>query len=44
MQKFAIFVKKMLKINILKIKNFLMLEIIAIIQANKEVLNTVYII
>ena len=44
MQKFDIFVKKMLKINILKIKNFVRLEIIAIIQANKEVLNTVYII
>ena len=34
MQKSIIFVKKNLKINILKIKNFVKLEITAIIQEN----------
>ena len=36
---YTIFVKKSLKINILKIKNFVMLEIIVIIQVNIEVLH-----
>ena len=36
---YTIFVKKSLKINILKIKNFVMLEIIVFIQVNIEVLH-----
>ena len=36
---YTIFVKKSLKINILKIKNIVMLEIIVIIQVNIEVLH-----
>ena len=36
---YTIFVKKSLKINILKIKNFVMLEIIVIIQVNIGVLH-----
>ena len=43
-EKFTIFVKKSLKINILKIKNIVKLEIIAIIQVNPEVLPIVYVI
>ena len=43
MQKFVIFVKKSLKINILKIKNIVKVEIIVIIQVNNtEVLHIVY--
>ena len=42
--KFTIFVKKSLKINILKIKNIVKLEIIAIVQVNPEVLNILYVI
>ena len=38
MQKFVIFVKKYLKINMLKIKNFGKLGTIVIIQGNIEVL------
>ena len=41
MQKFAIFVNKSLKINILKIKNIVKLEIIVIIQVNTEMLHLV---
>ena len=37
MQKYVIFVKSSLKLNILKIKSFVKLEIIAIIQVNTEV-------
>ena len=44
MHKFAIFVKKSLKINILKIKNIVKLEIIPITQVNAEVLHIVYVI
>ena len=44
MQKFAIFLKKSLKINILKIKDIVKLEIIFIIQVNTEVLHMVYVI
>ena len=36
---YTIFVKKSLKINILKMKNIVMLEIIVIIQVNIEVLH-----
>ena len=43
MQNFIIFVKKKLKINMLKIKNIVELGIIAIIQGNKEVLRIAYI-
>ena len=42
MQKFAIFVNKNLKINILKIKNIVKLKILVIIQWNTEVLYIVY--
>ena len=44
MQKSVIFVKKRLKINMLKIKNIVKLEIIVIIQANIEVLHIAYVI
>ena len=44
MQKFAIFAKKSLKINILKIKNIAKSEIIVIIQVNTEVLHIEYVI
>ena len=43
-QKIAIFVKKGLKINMLKIKNTVKLGIIVIIQVNKELLDIVYVI
>ena len=43
-QKSVIFFKKNLKINMLKTKNILKLEIIAIIQGNVEVLGISYII
>ena len=43
-QKSVIFFKKNLKINMLKTKNILKLEIIAIIQENVEVLGISYII
>ena len=42
MQKFAIFVNKNLKINILKIKNIVKLKTLVIIQLNTEVLYIVY--
>ena len=41
---FTIFAKKSLKINILKIKNIVKLEIIVIILMNTEVLHIVYVI
>ena len=44
MQKFVTFVKKGLKINMLKIKIILKLGTIVIIQGNIEVLHTAYII
>ena len=44
MQKFVIFVKKNLKINIWKTKNVGKLESIAIIQENIEVLRIAYVI
>ena len=44
MQEFAIFVMKSLKINILKTKNIVKLEIIAIIQMNREALHIVCVI
>ena len=44
MQKSAIFVKKRLKINILKIKTTLKLEIALIIQVDIEVLHVAYVI
>ena len=43
-QKSVIFFKKNLKINMLKTRNILKLEIIAIIQGNVEVLGISYII
>ena len=42
--KTAIFVKKSLKINILKIKNVVKLEIIVFMQVNTEVLHIVHVI
>ena len=44
MLKSVIFVKKNLKMNILKIKNIVKLEIIIIIKENKEVLHLAYVI
>ena len=44
MQKSVIFVKKNLKINIWKLKNIVKLEIIVIMQENKEVLHIAYVI
>ena len=44
MQKFVMFVKKSLKINMLKIKNTAKLGIIVIIQVNIEVLHIAYVI
>ena len=44
MQKFIIFVKKNLKINVWKIKNIVNLEITVIIQENIEVLCIAYVI
>ena len=44
MQKHAIFVKKSLKINMLKIKYIVNLEIIVIRTVNIEVLHTAYVI
>ena len=41
-QKSVIFIKKHLKMNIRKIKNIVMLEIISLIQGNKEVLCVAY--
>ena len=43
MQKSVIFVNKNLKINIWKIKNIVKIEIIFIIQENKEVLRRAYV-
>ena len=43
-QKFTIFVKTSLKINILKLKSIVKLEILAIIEVNTEVLHIVYVI
>ena len=44
MPKSVIFVKKNLKINISNVKNIVMLEIIAIVQGNIEVLRIAYVI
>ena len=44
MLKYVIFVKKSLKINMLKIKCIVKLEIIVFVQVNKEVLHMVYVI
>ena len=44
MQKYVIFIKKILKINILKMKNLIKLEIIIIIHVNNEVLHIAYVI
>ena len=44
MLKFAIFVKKSLRIYILKIKNVVKLEVIVIIKVNTEELDIVYVI
>ena len=44
MEKSTLFVKKGLIINILQIKNIVKLEIIPMIQVNKEVLRIVYVI
>ena len=43
MQRSAIFVMKRLKINMLKIKNIVKLEIIIIIQVNIEMLHIIYV-
>ena len=43
-QKSVIFVKKNLKINIGKLKNFVKLEIIVIIQGNADALRIAYVI
>ena len=42
MRKFVIFVKKNVKLNILKINNAVNVEIIVIIQRNLEVLHIAY--
>ena len=42
MRKFVIFVKKIVKLNILKINNAVNVEIIVIIQRNLEVLHIAY--
>ena len=44
MQKYAIFLQKNLKINLLKIKSIKMMGIIFVILANNEVLDIVYVI
>ena len=44
MHKFTIFVKKSLKINTLKLKSIVKLEILVIIEVNTEVLHIVYVI
>ena len=44
MEKSTLFVKKGLIINILQIKNIVKLDIIPMIQVNKEVLRIVYVI
>ena len=44
MQKFVPFIKKNLKINMLKIKNIAKLATIVIISVNKEVLHLAYVI
>ena len=44
MQKSVVFVKKKLKINILKIKNIVKLEVIVIMQENIKVLHIAYVI
>ena len=44
MRKFAMFVNKSLKTNMLKIKNLVKVERVVIMQANVEVLDIVYII
>ena len=44
MQKYAIFLQKNLKINLLKIKSIKMMRIIYVILANNEVLDIVYVI
>ena len=44
MQKFAILVKKNLKINMQTIKHIAKLEIIAIMHVNREVLHIAYVI
>ena len=44
MLKFAVFVKQILKINVLKIKNIPKLEIIFIMQTNTELEHIVYVI
>ena len=44
MQYFVMFVKKHLKINMLKLKNIVKLEIIVIIQGNKGVLHIAYVV
>ena len=44
MQKYFVFIGKGLKINMLKIKKIVKLEIIAIIQVNIEVLHIPYVI
>ena len=44
MQKSVIFAKRNLKINILKIKNIVKLEIIVIVQGNIEMLHIAYVI
>ena len=44
MQKFVLFVKKTLSINMLKIKNIVNLGTIVIIQGNVEMLHIAYVI
>ena len=44
MQKYAIFLQKNLKINLLKIKSIKMMGIIFVILVNNEVLDIVYVI
>ena len=44
MQNSAIYVKRSLKINMLKIKNFVMLEINIIMQVNIELLHIAYVV
>ena len=42
-QEFSIFVKKSLRMNMLKIKDVVKLSIIVIMQVDKEVLNITYV-
>ena len=44
MQKYAIFLQKNLKINLLNIKSIKMMGIICVILANNEVLDILYVI